>query len=1243
MNNIYALKYSSLTGGLIAVSELTRRVSQCTRKRLFASCALLSVISSPVSVASQLYTDNFWVRDYLDLAQNKGAFKAGAKDIYITTKNGNKFYFPDVPVPDFSAASNNGASTSIGGAYSVTAAHYSPVHHGITTQSWGQTLYNKIDRMTAGDFAVSRLNKFVVETTGATDYADVTLSAEQALERYGIEYNGKRQIIGLRVGSGITEVVQDNVKYNTNKTYVPELLSASMFTVNWNAKTVDNDFNGFRNETMNGDSGSGYYIYDNVNQRWVLLGTHWGIIKSNGDKYLSMFERYNAALVENIKSFFSQKIKLDGQNVLLKKDALLIDDESYEIKLTRNNKNKDLSISGGGTLSFSEAVDLGTGGFIFEPGHQYHVNGNGTFKGAGIDIGKDSVVNWNIRYASGDNLHKTGEGTLNVTTTQGTNLKTGNGTVILAAENTFDNIYMAGGKGTVRLDSGNALNSTSEYRGIFFTEKGGTLDLNGHSLEFERIAATDAGTTITNSTDRTAVLSLNNKINYIYHGNIDKNISLKHGFSDRQNNAHLILDGSMNITGNIDVKNVPLVMQGHATTHAIFREGGISCRIPGIPLFCDKDYVSELKNKESAVNSISATGYKTSNQVASFGQPDWENRYFRFGRLNLVNADFSVGRNAYVEGEIVAKDSSMKFGNATVWIDYHAGKNITDSGFSFRQDVKQGNSVGESRFSGAIYSEGGSINIGDNASVILTKSSSIDGTPLTIARGGEMTALGGLFTSKKVNIGGQMKLTGTPDGHRFYPAIYIGYGGYNLTDDGARFTAGNQATVIADITADKAANIFLGKENHTGNQYVTASSVFARSLLNGFDTSLEGKINASKSALTMNDALWKVNGHSSLNKFSSHSSMLLFSGDKQTFSTLAVDELTTHNSAYAMRTDLKNSDKLVVNQKLSGKDNILLVDFLNKPTEEKLDIELVSAPGNSSKDVFKGSEQAIGFSNVTPVITAKDAGEKTTWNLTGYRMAENPAATQSASGLASVGYKSFLSEVNNLNKRMGDLRNINGEAGAWARIMSGTGSASGGFSDNYTHVQVGVDKKHELDGLDLFTGFTVTHTDSSASADAFRGKTKSVGAGLYASAMFDSGAYIDLIGKYVHHDNEYTATFAGLGTRDYSTHSWYAGAEAGYRYHVTEDVWIEPQAELVYGAVSGKQFAWKDQGMHLSMKDRDYNPLIGRTGVDVGKSFSGKDWKVTARAGLGYQFDLLANGETVLRDASGEKRIKGEK
>lgn len=106
-----------------------------------------------------------------------------------------------------------------------------------------------------------------------------------------------------------------------------------------------------------------------------------------------------------------------------------------------------------------------------------------------------------------------------------------------------------------------------------------------------------------------------------------------------------------------------------------------------------------------------------------------------------------------------------------------------------------------------------------------------------------------------------------------------------------------------------------------------------------------------------------------------------------------------------------------------------------------------------------------------------------------------------------------------------------------------------------------------------------------------------------------------MIGKYIHHDNDYTGNFAGLGTKHYNTHSWYAGAETGYRYHLTEETFIEPQAELVYGAVSGKTFRWKDGDMDLSMKNRDFSPLIGRTGIELGKTFSGKDWSVTTVPG----------------------------
>ncbi|EKD6167605.1 serine protease autotransporter EspP, partial [Escherichia coli] len=582
------------------------------------------------------------------------------------------------------------------------------------------------------------------------------------------------------------------------------------------------------------------------------------------------------------------------------------------------------------------------------------------------------------------------------------------------------------------------------------------------------------------------------------------------------------------------------------------------------------------------------------------------------------------------------------------YIDLHAGKNITGDGFGFRQNIVRGSSQGETLFTGGITAEDSTIVIKDKAKALFSNYVYLLNTKATIENGADVTTQSGMFSTSDISISGNLSMTGNPDkDNKFEPSIYLNDASYLLTDDSARLVAKNKASVVGDIHSTKSASIMFGHDESDLSQLSDRTSKgLALGLLGGFDVSYRGSVNALSASATMNNTWWQLTGDSALKTLKSTNSMVYFtdSANNKKFHTLTVDELATSNSAYAMRTNLSESDKLEVKKHLSGENNILLVDFLQKPTPEKqLNIELVSAPKDTNENVFKASKQTIGFSDVTPVITTRETDDKITWSLTGYNTVANKEATRNAAALFSVDYKAFLNEVNNLNKRMGDLRDINGEAGAWARIMSGTGSASGGFSDNYTHVQVGVDKKHELDGLDLFTGFTVTHTDSSASADVFSGKTKSVGAGLYASAMFDSGAYIDLIGKYVHHDNEYTATFAGLGTRDYSTHSWYAGAEAGYRYHVTEDAWIEPQAELVYGSVSGKQFAWKDQGMHLSMKDKDYNPLIGRTGVDVGKSFSGKDWKVTARAGLGYQFDLLANGETVLRDASGEKRIKGEK
>lgn len=1249
MNKIYSLKYSAATGGLIAVSELAKRVSGKTNRKLVAT--MLSLAVAGTVNAANIDISNVWARDYLDLAQNKGIFQPGATDVTITLKNGDKFSFHNLSIPDFSGAAASGAATAIGGSYSVTVAHNKKNPQAAETQVYAQSSYKVVDRRNSNDFEIQRLNKFVVETVGATPAETNPTTYSDALERYGIvTSDGSKKIIGFRAGSGGTSFINGESKISTNSAYSHDLLSASLFEVTqWDSygMMIYKNDKTFRNLEIFGDSGSGAYLYDNKLEKWVLVGTTHGIASVNGDQ-LTWITKYNDKLVSELKDTYSHKINLNGNNVTIKNTDITLHQNNADTTGTQEKitKDKDIVFTNGGNVLFKDNLDFGSGGIIFDEGHEYNINGQGfTFKGAGIDIGKESIVNWNALYSSDDVLHKIGPGTLNVQKKQGANIKIGEGNVILNEEGTFNNIYLTSGNGKVILNKDNSLGN-DQYAGIFFTKRGGTLDLNGHNQTFTRIAATDDGTTITNSdTTKEAVLAINNEDSYIYHGNINGNIKLTHNINsqDKKTNAKLILDGSVNTKNDVEVSNASLTMQGHATEHAIFRSTANHC---SLVFLCGTDWVTVLKETESSYNKKFNSDHKSNNQQTSFDQPDWKTGVFKFDTLHLNNADFSISRNANVEGNISANKSAITIGDKNAYIDNLAGKNITNNGFDFKQTISTNLSIGETKFTGGITAHNSQIAIGDQAVVTLNGATFLNNTPISIDKGAKVIAQNSMFTTKGIDISGELTMMGIPEQNSktVTPGLHYAADGFRLSGGNANFIARNMASVTGNIYADDAATITLGQPETETPTISSAYQAWAETLLYGFDTAYRGAITAPKATVSMNNAIWHLNSQSSINRLETKDSMVRFTGDNGKFTTLTVDNLTIDDSAFVLRANLAQADQLVVNKSLSGKNNLLLVDFIEKNGNSNgLNIDLVSAPKGTAVDVFKATTRSIGFSDVTPVIEQKNDTDKATWTLIGYKSVANADAAKKATLLMSGGYKAFLAEVNNLNKRMGDLRDINGESGAWARIMSGTGSAGGGFSDNYTHVQVGADNKHELDGLDLFTGVTMTYTDSHAGSDAFSGETKSVGAGLYASAMFESGAYIDLIGKYVHHDNEYTATFAGLGTRDYSSHSWYAGAEVGYRYHVTDSAWIEPQAELVYGAVSGKQFSWKDQGMNLTMKDKDFNPLIGRTGVDVGKSFSGKDWKVTARAGLGYQFDLFANGETVLRDASGEKRIKGEK
>ncbi|MZQ57787.1 ESPR domain-containing protein, partial [Escherichia coli] len=121
MNKIYSLKYSRLTGGLIAVSELSKKVKGKTGRKLITASFALSMCLSSLPGEASTVSAEIPYQTFRDFAENKGVFTPGVTGIEINDNNGNKVGVLDVPMLDFSSLSRDGHTTLIHPGYVVSA------------------------------------------------------------------------------------------------------------------------------------------------------------------------------------------------------------------------------------------------------------------------------------------------------------------------------------------------------------------------------------------------------------------------------------------------------------------------------------------------------------------------------------------------------------------------------------------------------------------------------------------------------------------------------------------------------------------------------------------------------------------------------------------------------------------------------------------------------------------------------------------------------------------------------------------------------------------------------------------------------------------------------------------------------------------------------------------------------------------------------------------------------------------
>lgn len=292
----------------------------------------------------------------------------------------------------------------------------------------------------------------------------------------------------------------------------------------------------------------------------------------------------------------------------------------------------------------------------------------------------------------------------------------------------------------------------------------------------------------------------------------------------------------------------------------------------------------------------------------------------------------------------------------------------------------------------------------------------------------------------------------------------------------------------------------------------------------------------------------------------------------------------------------------------------------------------VNGSGEIADAIYGGDATAQNLADVVTTGTGKSAASQITTDegiiagkitadvnadgkITNTVYAKN-TTNVGLSNLAAINLMTWRQENNDMNKRLGELRDSKGEHGVWARMVRGEVEYES-IQNQYNYYQVGYDEKLSTDP-NWTVGMFLTRTEGNSTFRTGSAENNHTGVGVYGSYLKDDGSFIDLVAKYARIDSDFNAN-GGVGSGDYNTNGYSISAEYGKRFEQGNGFWIEPQVELTYGTVGAVDYT---TGNGAKVRQEGMDSLVGRVGFSLGKDI--KAGNVYARASYLYDFD----GET---------------
>ena len=237
------------------------------------------------------------------------------------------------------------------------------------------------------------------------------------------------------------------------------------------------------------------------------------------------------------------------------------------------------------------------------------------------------------------------------------------------------------------------------------------------------------------------------------------------------------------------------------------------------------------------------------------------------------------------------------------------------------------------------------------------------------------------------------------------------------------------------------------------------------------------------------------------------------------------------------------------------------------------------------------TQQATDLYDGGSAVTTEDGG------VTDVKVAPN-ANVNGIAEMTAVGLHIWRNEINDMNKRLGELRDSSADAnGVWARVYNGKAKFGNlSITNKYTAFQFGYD--HQVaDGTWL--GGALSWTDGDNDFASGGGDSSLLAFTGYGSKLWDNGMFVDVTGKFGRMKNDFDITLdAGKSSASYHTNAVSVSAEAGWRlFPMQNSFYVEPQVEVMYGHVFSVDYS-TSTGVNVQQDSAD--TLIGRAGVVLG-------------------------------------------